>query len=129
MTDIHKVIEETVDQTVLKLKMTRLLKEDHANTLKKTEWVLKNYPVMKNAHSEDGTAAKFYHIVKDALKAIEDDEYYSIIPMFYFEAATRENIAEFFETTETTISRNKTRLLQKLAALIFADEVVKELFL
>lgn len=128
-TDIKTVISETVEQTVLKLKMTRLLKEDHANTVKKTEWVLKNYTQLKKAHSEDGTAAKFASIVENALKEIEDDEYYSIIPMSYFEGETRETLAEFFDTTVTTISRNKTRLLHKLATLIFADDVVKELFL
>ncbi len=128
-TDIKSVISETVEQTIVRLKMTRLLKEDHSNTVKKTEWVLKNYTQLKKAYSEDGTAAKFTNIIENALKEIEDDEYYSIIPMSYFEGETREKLAEFYDTTVTTISRNKTRLLQKLATLIFADDVVKELFL
>ena len=128
-TDIHNIISETVNQTVLKLKTTRLLKDDHSDTLKKTEWALKNYSLLMRAHSENGTAEKLSIIIKNALKEIETDEYYSVIPMTYFKGEKREKIAEFFDTTETTISRNKKRLLQKLATLIFADEVIEDLFL
>lgn len=128
-TDIHNIISETVNQTVLKLKTTRLLKDDRSDTLKKTEWALKNYSLLMRAHSENGKAEKLSIIIKNALKEIENDEYYSVIPMTYFKGEKREKIAEFFDTTETTISRNKKRLLQKLATLIFADEVIEDLFL
>lgn len=128
-TDIHNIISETVNQTVLKLKTTRLLKDERSDTLKKTEWALKNYSLLMRAHSENGTAEKLSIIIKNALKEIENDEYYSVIPMTYFKGEKREKIAEFFDTTETTISRNKKRLLQKLATLIFADEVIEDLFL
>ena len=128
-TDIQNIISETVNQTVLKLKSMQLMKENQTDILKKTEWALKNYPLLMRAYSENGTAEKLSKVIENALKEIEDDEYYSIIPLTYITCEKREKIAAFFDTTETTISRNKRRLLQKLATLIFADEVIKDLFL
>ncbi len=128
-TDIQNIISETVNQMVLKLKSMQLMKENQTDILKKTEWALKNYPLLLRAYSENGTAEKLSKVIENALKEIENDEYYSIIPMIYFKGEKREKIADFFDTTETTISRNKRRLLQKLATLIFADEVIKDLFL
>jgi DNA-directed RNA polymerase specialized sigma subunit len=41
---------------------------------------------------------------------------------------TREEIAEHFNTSETTISRNKKRLVDRLSAVLFSDDVIYELF-
>lgn len=124
----EELIKKTVDYTIVKLKLSGLMKDNSQNAFQKTEQVLRNYEELKKSHSEDGTANKFVDIINDALKSIEDDEYYEIIPMIYFENRSREYVAEFFDVTVTTISRNKTRLINKLKTLIFADDVVKEIF-
>ena len=124
----EELIKQTVDYTIVKLKLSGLMKDNSQNAFQKTEQVLRNYEELKRSHSEDGTANKFVNIINDALKSIEDDDYYDIIPMIYFEGQSREDIAEFFDVTVTTISRNKTRLINKLKTLIFADDVVKEIF-
>lgn len=127
--DIHEIISETIDQTILKLKMAGLMKDEQKSAFQRTEQVLKNYKELEKAHSEDGTASAFIDVVDRALKQIEDDDYFDIIPMIYFDGWSREEIAEFFGITVTTVSRNKTRLVNKLKTYIFADDVIKELFL
>lgn len=125
----RELIQETIDRTIAKLKLSGLMKDKRQTAFQKTEQILKNYNDLKKSYSEDGTAKKFVDIVDNALKSIEDDSYYEIIPMMYFENHTREYIAETFDTTVTTISRNKRRLVEKLKTLIFADDVIYELFL
>ena len=127
--NIEEIIAETVNTTIAKLKLAKLIKDDRQTAFEKTEQILRSYDDMKKSHSEDGTAKKFIDIVDNALKQIKDDPYYDIIPMMFFGKESRETIAEYFDTTVTTISRNKRRLIEKLKCLIFADDVVVELFL
>ena len=127
--DIREIIYETVDYTIAKLKLSGLMKDNRQTAFQKTEQILRNYNELKKSYSENGTAKKFVDIVDNALKEIADDMYYDIIPMMYFENQSRESIAEYFNTTVTTISRNKRRLVNKLKYLIFADDVIYELFL
>ena len=127
--DVNEIIEKTVNRTITKLKLSGLMKDNRQTAFQKTEQILKNYNELKKAYSEDGTAKKFVDIVDNALNEILDDAYYDIIPMIYFENQTREMVAEYFNTTVTTISRNKRRLINRLKYLIFADDVIYELFL
>lgn len=127
--NIREIINETVDCTIVKLKLSGLMKDNRQTAFQKTEQILRNYNELKKSYSETGTAKKFVDIVDNALKEIFDDIYYEIIPMMYFENQSRESIAEYFNTTVTTISRNKRRLVNKLKYLIFADDVIYELFL
>jgi DNA-directed RNA polymerase specialized sigma subunit len=48
--------------------------------------------------------------------------------MWYFENQTRDMIAEHLDVDASTISRNKTRLINELKILLFADEVLKDIF-
>lgn len=129
MDEIKSIIQATVDYTIAKLKLCGLMKDNRQTAFQKTEQILRSYNDMKKSYSEDGTAKKFIDIIDSALKEIKGDLYYEIIPMLYFEKCSREEIAEYFDTTVTTISRNKRRLIDKLKLLIFADDVVYELFL
>lgn len=127
--DIREIIYNTVDYTIAKLKLSGLMKDNRQTAFQKTEQIFRNYNELKKSYSENGTAKKFVDIVDNALKEIVDDTYYDIIPMMYFENQSRESIAEYFNTSVTTISRNKRRLVNKLKYLIFADDVIYELFL
>lgn len=127
--EFREMVEEVVDTAIVKLKLSGLMKDGGRCAYEKTEQVLRSYPRLKKSHSEDGTANKFVEIVDNALKELYDDIYYDIIPMMYFEGKSREYIAEYFDTSTTTISRNKRRLIEKLKVMIFADNVIHELFL
>ena len=126
---IQEIIDKTVTATVAKLKLSGLMKDDGLSAFQKTEQILKSYNDIKKGYSEKGMADKFLCIVDDALKTLEDDPYYDVIPMIYFENKTREQIAEEFDVSVTTISNHKTRLVTKLVPLLFSDNVVIELFL
>ena len=127
-TDIQSIIDDTVNATVLKMKMAGLLKDDRRTAIEKLEELLRNYQVFKNIHDKEYTV-KLVAKVDEALSQIQDDPYYDIIRMFYFEGMTRENIALEYNTSVTTISRNKTRLLNQLKVILFSDDVIYELFL
>jgi hypothetical protein len=67
-------------------------------------------------------------LIDDALKKIIDDPYYQIIPEKYFEGKTHEQIAELFNKDISTITRNKSRLVNELKIDLFSDEAITELF-
>ena len=126
--DVYHLIEDIVNATVLKMKMAGLLKDDRRSATEKLEALLYDYPIFKNIHDKEYTV-KLVAKIDEALKTIENDPYYDVIRMFYFENKTREHIALDFNTSVTTISRNKTKLLNQLKLILFSDEVIYELFL
>lgn len=127
MDDIKQIINDTVNTTVLKLKMAGLMKDDKKSAYQKTEELLKNYNAFKE--SDQPYTKKLVREIDMALEDIKDDIYYDIIIMSYFEGRSREYMAEYFDTTVTTISRNKNRLINKLKARLFSDDVIMEVFL
>lgn len=66
-------------------------------------------------------------LVKSALKKIENDKYYDIIPMYYFEEKTIEEIAEECEWAVGTVSKHKKRLMNALKVYVFPDTFIEEL--
>lgn len=125
--DINQIINNTVNITVLKLKMAGLMKDDRKTAYQKTEELLRNYNDF--CKSDQPYAQKLTKQIDAALNDVEDDVYYEIVPLTYFDKKSREYIAEYFDTTVTTISRNKTRLINKLKVKLFSDDVIYELFL
>lgn len=66
-------------------------------------------------------------LVKNALKKIENDKYYDIIPMYYFDEMTIEEIAEECDWAVGTVSKHKKRLMDDLKVYIFPDTFIEEL--
>lgn len=66
-------------------------------------------------------------LVNSALKKIENNKYYKIIPMYYFERLTIEQIAEKLVCSVGTVSMNKKELLNQLKVYIFPDTFINEL--
>ena len=127
MKNIEKIIEDTVNRTVLKLKMSGLMKDDRKTAAQKTEEILKNYPRFKL--SDQPYTKKLCDKIETAMNTIKDDYYYDVISLYYFDGMTREEVAERFNTSETTISRNKKRLVDALSAILFSDDLIFQLFL
>ena len=126
--EIRKVIEETVNATVLKMKMAGLLKDDRKTATEKLEELLRLYPTFKKIDGKPQTA-KLVEALEEALRSIERDPYFDVLTRFYFNGQTRDFIAQAYGTSVTTISRNKTRLLAELTPQVFSDEVIAEIFL
>lgn len=127
MQNIDKIIEDTVNRTVLKLKAADLIKDNRKSAAQKTEELLKNYPSFKL--SDQPYTKKLCQKIETALKTIQNDYYFEVIALYYFEKMTREEVAEHFNTSETTISRNKKRLIDNLSAVLFSDDLIYDLFL
>ena len=127
MKNIDKIIEDTVNRTVLKLKVAGLMKDDRKTAAQKTEELLKNYPRFKL--SDQPYTKKLCQKIETAMKTIQNDYYFEVIALYYFENMTREEVAERFNTSETTISRNKKRLIDNLSAVLFSDDLIYDLFL
>lgn len=126
--EVKKIISDTVNETVLKMKMAGLMKDNRKSATEKLEELLRNYPTFKRIDDKEYTV-KLVQKVDEAMQTIAGDPYYDVIRLFYFEDQTRESIALDYGCTETTISRNKTRLLNRLKTILFSDEVIFELFL
>lgn len=66
-------------------------------------------------------------LVKNALKKIEDDKWYKIIPMYYFDRLTIESIAEELDCSVGAVSMNKKELVNRLKVYIFPNTFIDEL--
>ncbi len=66
-------------------------------------------------------------MIKSALRQIEEDNYYNIIPLYYFEEKTIEEVAEEMECSIGAISKHKKRLINLLKVYIFPDTFMNEL--
>lgn len=124
--EIAQIINETVNSTIQILKAEGFLGKNKKTAFQKTEELLKNYNILKR--SKEPTTKKMITKLNEALKEIKNDQYYEIITMTYFKNRTREYIAEYFDTTTTTVTRNKNRLINKLKIMIFSDETIREMF-
>lgn len=128
--EIREVIQATVDETVLKLKKAGLMKDNEKSASKKTEEILKICKDLKAAKPEVGSPTEIIlKKVDEALETLEGDDYSELIRMLYFDGVSREEAAEYFEVEPITITRNKRRLIEKIKNIVFADDVIKELFL
>lgn len=72
----------------------------------------------------------YIKIIDNALKTIADDPYSEIIRMCYFEGMKHSEAARQWAipVDESTIGRNKNRLVNKLSIYLFSDDVIKELY-
>lgn len=126
MCSIEEIIKNTVDSTILALKENGILRLHMVTTYHKTENLLRNYNAL--SLSSDPAADKIIQKIESALSYIKSDSYYEIIPLYYIGCRSREELAEKYGTTVTTISRNKSRLIRQLQVMLFPDEYIKEIY-
>ena len=118
--NIEEVISKTVEETVAQLKAAGLLREDTRSAAEKTEELLRCYGALRLSSSPSAQAVA--KRVEDALEAIRGDPYAGVVTMFYVYGKTREEIADHYKASPTTISRNKKRLIERMKIVLFADE-------
>lgn len=56
--------------------------------------------------------------MREALGTMKDDKYFDILPAFYRDGDTVEEIAEYMEVDSRTVARNKRRLCLELYMII-----------
>lgn len=125
--EAEALIAKTVKETLRQLRDAGLLPRMARGSIRRTEELLRVYPKIRL--SEDKTATRrTVERVDMALDEIRNDPYFRIIPAFYFDGITRDMIAMELGVSVGTISRNKARLLEELAPLLFSESVVGELY-
>ncbi|MGE4272076.1 MAG: sigma-70 family RNA polymerase sigma factor [Desulfitobacterium sp.] len=62
--------------------------------------------------------------IERALETIQDDKYYDIISMKYWDEMTMESIAERFGCEDRTVRRNKSRLVNKMKIMLFGADAL-----
>lgn len=95
------------------------------NAFQKTEELLRNYNTLSASGS--ASAGKMIQQIESALSHIRDDPYYDVITLYYIGGRTREELAARYETSVTTITRQKARLVKKLAIILFPEEYIRML--
>lgn len=71
---------------------------------------------------------KMIAFIEAALDSVHADKYYPIIELYYFESMTNDEIAAELRCDESTVRRNKSRLVNALSVYLFSDEVVEEIY-
>ena len=120
--EIEEIIEKSIDRVIIRLRAEGILKTDEKTVMEKTEELLKRYEGFKL--SDEPITRKILAKVDDALKSVQDDPYYLIIPMSFFDHMSREEIADYFGVTERTITRHKSRLIDAMSVILFSDDVM-----
>lgn len=128
-----QLIEMTVKQTIAELKRAGLIRENRLDSFKKTERILYEYPKFKKIVTEYkfedmAITPKFVEMIENALHDVSDDPYFQIIELKYFKGWTHEQIAEYFDVQPAAISKQRTKLINRIRAGIFSDDFITELY-
>jgi len=122
--DIKEIIEQaaeaTAQRTVKKLKDAGRITYVFSNSFKKTEELLYLYPKLPEDNAERIR-------IDQALKKIETDDYYGVIPSRYFDGMTIAEISEIYDCKYQNISKKRNKLVKILASELFPEDVLKEI--
>ena len=117
---IEQVAEATSQKTVKKLKDAGRITYVFSNSFKKTEELLYLYTKLPEDNPERIR-------IDQALKKIEADDYYGVIPSRYFDGMTIAEISEIYDCKYQNISKKRNKLVKILASELFPEDVLKEI--
>ena len=127
--EFSRLLKRVISETIKEMKAADLIKETtHKLTAAgKTEELLRKYPLLKAVNGKRYTVQTIKNVEK-ALEKINSDDYYDIIPRYYFEGQSAENIALDLNVSAKTVRHNKQRLIDTLATFLFSDDTIRELY-
>lgn len=117
---IDQAAETAAIKTLRKLKDAGRITYVFSNSFKKTEELLYLYPKL----SEDNPEKQR---IDEALKKIEADDYFGVIPSRYFDGMTITEISEIYDCKYQNISKKRNKLVKILASELFPEEVLREI--
>lgn len=102
--------------------------EDTGFKVIKSEEEKENEAIEKLENSIE-TTERFIKLIDNAMDTISDDPYFEVISMYYLDGMKYAEIANkwTYAVDESTLCRNKNRLVKKLSIYLFSDEVIREL--
>lgn len=109
---IDLAAKESASETVRALRSAGALKDQRSIIHKRISTKLTEF--YKHDQSDEN--------MKRALKCISEDEYFDIIPLFYYVGNTIEHIASAYDVDLSTITRNKRRLCYEIHELLESFE-------
>lgn len=118
---------ETIETEGISKRSTSFVKWSSSNNYDGSNDYTRSLNAIEKIKSSIIQVEGYIHQIDNALNTIKDDPYYELIPMWYFEGQTREEIAEYFYADVSTISRNKTRLINLLQIRLFSDEYLEDI--
>ena len=100
-------------------------------SFKKCEALLKNYNNFKMGLElgNDEETKRIFSNLEKAIDFLGDEEFIGIITMHYFDKLTMECIAEIYDVSVVTVYAQKKKLVNKLASIIFSDDVIREILM
>lgn len=125
--DTRRIIEQTIRATVAELKTAGLMRSDTRSPKERTEELLRQYPLFKQIKGRKQTE-RIVATVDEALQSFSGDPYSEIIRRHYFERQGLESIALDLNISTKTARKHKKRLVAALAAILFSDETIQEIF-
>lgn len=117
---IKKTADEAATRTLNKLKDAGRVTYVFSNSFKKTEELLRLYNKLPSDHPERIR-------IDEALKKIEDDDYFGVIPSRYFDNMTIMEISEIYDCKYQNISKKRNKLIKILASELFPEDVLNEI--
>lgn len=122
--DVQKIIEQAAEaaatKTVHKLKDAGRITYVFSNSFKKTEELLYLYPKLPEDNPERIR-------IDQAMKKIEDDDYFGVIPSRYFDGMSIVEISEIYDCKYQNISKKRNKLVKMLASELFPEDVLNEI--
>lgn len=65
--------------------------------------------------------------IEKALISVQNDPYFKIIELKYFNQKKADQIASYFECDASTVQKHKNKILSKIKLHLFSEEVLKEM--
>lgn len=129
---VSELVDKTADKTaravVAELKRAGIIKDNKLGSFKKTERALYEFGEWRGRDDLSDETKKFCGLICRALDRIEDDPYFEIITLKYFQHWTHERIAEYYNVDVSVISKRRTKLINQLRPVIFSDDFIRELY-
>ena len=125
--EIKRLIDDTVNTTVLKLKAAGLLKDDTKTAYQKTEVLLWQYPELKKV--AEPYARRVVAEIDACLADAASDPYVDVIRLYYFKCLTNVACAKELICDERTCRRYRKQLVEKFSTRLASDDFIRELLL
>lgn len=124
---IHEIIQQTVDITILKLKAAGILKDNAKSAYEKTEALLYQYNDLVKVNQP--YAQKVVAEIDACIADIANEPYKDVIRLYYFESLTNAACASVLGCEERTARRNRKAYVEKFSSRLASDEFIRELLL
>lgn len=127
MTDAEtqKIIDATVQATVMQLQAAGLLRSNTRTAYEKTEELLRQYPRLKTLQGD--YARRVVQEIDACLAEAEQEPYADVIRLFYFAGLKNAACAKVLACDERTGRRARRKLVEQFSVRLASEDFIREL--